>query len=183
MKPVNEGDSGVSDAIIGKGNSCMNKFFKIKSGWIVLIYLIADIICAGAGMGVPIFCILLGFLMGWVIIRITLLQTNDLTVILKKSIKYGIVTTLITFLLMVIIWGGAIIAFYHNHYDFKNFGQPLILYDPELSFIGWFVLMIVISPFLQLLTTVFSFYMTLVMLKKNEKQNDPANDLPGSLQH
>ena len=85
-------------------------------------------------MGVPIFCILLGFLAGWVIIRIILLRSNDLNEILKISIKYGIVTTLITFLLMVIIWGGAIIVFFNHNYDFKTFGHPLILYDPKLSF-------------------------------------------------
>jgi hypothetical protein len=34
----------------------MNKIFKIKSGWLLLMYIIFDILCAGAGMGVPIFC-------------------------------------------------------------------------------------------------------------------------------
>jgi hypothetical protein len=32
--------------------------------------------------------------------------------------------------------------------------------------LGWFVLMIVISPLLQLLTTVFSFYMSLIIIKR-----------------
>ena len=35
-------------------------------------------------------------------------------------------------------------------------GIPLILYDPRWSFIGWMVLMIIISPFLQLLTIIFA---------------------------
>jgi hypothetical protein len=144
----------------------MKKFFKIKLVWMLFTYIIVDILCAGSGMGVPIFCILLGFLAGWVIIRIILLRSNDLNEILKKSFKYGIVTTLITFLLMVIIWGGAIIVFFNHNYDFKTFGHPLILYDPKLSFIGWLALMIVISPLLQLLTTVFSFYMSLIIIER-----------------
>ena len=147
----------------------MNKIYELKLGWLFLIYIIIDILCAGAGMGVPIFCILFGFLTGWGIIRIILSRTDDFNQILRKSIKYGIATTLITFLLMLIIWGGAIIVFFNHNYDFKTFGHPLILYDPKLSFIGWLALMIVISPLLQLLTTVFSFYMSLIIIKKKDK--------------
>ena len=146
----------------------MNKILRLKLGWLFFIYIIIDILCAVAGMGVPIFCILFGFLTGWGIINILLLRTNDLNEILKISIKYGLITTLITFLLMLIIWGTAIILFFNQNYDLKNFGHPLILYDPKLSFIGWIVLMILISPFLQLLTTIFSFYMTLIIIKKED---------------
>ena len=146
----------------------MNKILGLKLGWLFFIYIIIDILCAVAGMGVPIFCILFGFLTGWGIINILLLRTNDLNEILKISIKYGLITTLITFLLMLIIWGTAIILFFNQNYDLKNFGHPLILYDPKLSFIGWIVLMILISPFLQLLTTIFSFYMTLIIIKKKD---------------
>ena len=144
----------------------MNKLFKIKLVWLFLLFIVIDILCTGAGMGVPIFCIIFGFLTGWGIIKIILLRTNDLNEIFRKSIKYGIVTTLVTFVLMLIIWGVAIIVFFNNGYDFKNFGHPLILYDPKLSFIGWLTLMIVISPLLQLLTTVFSFYISLFIIKK-----------------
>jgi len=147
----------------------MKKISEIKPGWLLLIYIIIDILCAGAGMGVPIFCILLGFIVGWVIIRIILSQTNELNEILKKSIIYGIFTSLITFLLMLIIWGGAVFILFHHNYDYKNFGHPMILYDPKLSFIGWLILMIVISPILQLLTTFFSFYMTLFIIKRKDK--------------
>jgi len=38
----------------------------------------------------------------------------------------------------------------------------MILYEPKASFIAWLVLMIFISPFLQLLATVFGGYMALV---------------------
>lgn len=144
----------------------MNRILRLELSWILCIYIIIDILCAGAGMGVPIFCILFGFLTGWGIIKILMLRTNDLYEILRRAIKYGMITTLITFLLMLIIWGIAIIIFFNQKHDFENFGHPLILYDPKLSFIGWIVLMILISPFLQLLTTVFSFYMALIFLKK-----------------
>ena len=121
-----------------------------------------------AGMGVPIFCILLGFLSGYVIIRKLLLRSNNFNEILKKSFKYGIITSFITFISMLLIWGIAITNFFNQNYDYKNFGNPLILYDPKVSFIGWIVLMILISPFLQLLTTIFSFYITLIIVKNKD---------------
>jgi hypothetical protein len=39
----------------------------------------------------------------------------------------------------------------------------MILYDPTASFVGWLVLMIAVSPFLQLLTTVFGSHLTLMV--------------------
>jgi hypothetical protein len=46
--------------------------------------------------------------------------------------------------------------------DLANFGIPLILYEPRASFIGWLVLMIVISPVLQLLTTLLGSHLALI---------------------
>jgi hypothetical protein len=68
---------------------------------------------------------------------------------------------------MAVIWGMTSPMLFDPNSDFENFGHPFILYDPKLSFIGWLVLMIFISPFLQLLTTVFGAYLTL-MLKTKE---------------
>jgi hypothetical protein len=46
----------------------------------------------------------------------------------------------------------------------------MILYEPRASFIGWLVLMILISPVLQMLTTLFGSYLTLLgWLGKEEK--------------
>jgi hypothetical protein len=57
--------------------------------------------------------------------------------------------------------------------DIANFGIPMILYEPLASFIGWIVLMVLISPLLQVLTTVFgaSVYMACA---RAENQDDPA---------
>jgi len=134
----------------------------------LILYILIDILCAGAGMGVPIFCILLGFISGWIIVGKILSRTDDFYQILTTSIKYGIVTALVTFFIMLIIWGRAILLLFNHSYDFNTFGHPLILYDPKISFIGWIGLMIVISPLLQLLTTVFSFYIALIIIKKKE---------------
>jgi len=42
------------------------------------------------------------------------------------------------------------------------------LYEPAASFIGWLVLMIVISPFLQLLMTLFGSHLALLWWSRNE---------------
>ncbi len=64
---------------------------------------------------------------------------------------------------MIIIWGPTMAMLFDPYADFENFGIPLILYDPKISFVGWQVLMILISPFLQLLTTIFASYLTLLI--------------------
>jgi hypothetical protein len=58
-----------------------------------------------------------------------------------------------------------------------NFGIPMILYDPRASFIGWMVLMIIISPVLQILTTVFSSTVRLVWRMPNSLQKN-SNPIP-----
>lgn len=82
--------------------------------------------------------------------------------IFKKVFIYAIITSIFTLIFMCIIWGSTIIMLFNPATDFKNLGIPLILYDPKISFIGWIVLMILISPFLQLLATIFTSYLTLL---------------------
>jgi hypothetical protein len=69
---------------------------------------------------------------------------------------------------MVVIWGRTVLMLFDPAADFNNFGHPFILYDPKTSFIGWLILMILISPFLQLLTTIFASFVTLM---HNESKN------------
>jgi len=72
-------------------------------------------------------------------------------------------------MLMLGIWGRTIPMLFEPHSDFANFGHPMILFDPRLSFIGWLVLMIIISPFLQLMTSIFSAFIALKVILKNLK--------------
>jgi len=141
----------------------MDKIFKLDLKIAFLIFVLIDLICIGMGMGVPIFCVLFGFLVGWYISRrITLSREGDLAGNLRKILRYAILTSLFTFVMMCILWGRTVKLLFKPDTDFVNFGTPLILYDPKLSFIGWLVLMIFISPFLQLLTTIFTSHLTLL---------------------
>ena len=149
----------------------MDKIYKVNIKIAFLIFAFLDLICLGMGMGVPIFCILFGFVVGWYIVRRVTPNEENPKDILKKSFKYAVTTSLFTFVVMAILWGPTIKLLFIPGYDFKNFGIPLILYDPKISFIGWLVLMIFISPFLQLLSTIFASYLTLLNWFKNDSDN------------
>jgi hypothetical protein len=126
------------------------------------IFVFLDVLCVGMGMGVPIFCIALGFPVGWYVAARAARSTPDLGEVLKRTIVQATATAAVTLGLMTVIWGGVTPMLFDPAADFMNFGIPMILYDPKTSFVGWLVLMIFISPFLQLLTTVFVSHLTLL---------------------
>jgi hypothetical protein len=145
----------------------MNKPIELKSKGAIIIYILIDLMCVGAGMGVPIFCILLGFPAGWYITKRVSASTEQLYQKYHKIFKFSLFASVFTFMVMFIVWGGAVLINIDSSSDIQNFGHPYILYDPETSFIGWLILMIIISPFLQLLTTIFAAFIT---LNRNEKK-------------
>lgn len=128
-----------------------------------VVFVLIDLLCVGMGMGVPFLCILFGFPTGWYITRRLATTAESVKDILEKGFIYAIITSLFTFVVMGALWGPTISMLFDPHADFQNFGIPLILYDPKISFIGWLVLMIFISPFLQLLTTIFASHLTLLI--------------------
>ena len=145
----------------------MNKIFKINKRLAIVIYLILDTLFVGIGMGIPFFCILFGFPVGWYLAKRLKLSWANLKDILTITLKYAFYTSLFSFILMLIVWGPISTMFLDPNANFANFGIPLILYDPKISFIGWIILMIFISPFLQLLTTVFASQVALWRLSKH----------------
>jgi hypothetical protein len=150
--------------------STSNRFFKIKPQRAFLFYLVFEILAIGMGMGVPIFCILLGFVVGWYSAGSLATQIENVTRLLKRLLQYALITAGVTFLGMGVIWGQSIRLLFDPNADLVNFGMPLILYEPKASFIGWLVLMIGISPFLQLLMTLLGAHQTLLYyLKKGGK--------------
>jgi len=142
----------------------MDKITKPGNKTVVIIYMIIDILCAGAGMGVPIFCIIMGFPLGWFIARRAFSSKKDPHSIHTTILKASFLASAFTFLLMTVIWGRTIPMLFNPKADFQNFGHPFILYDPKISFIGWLILMIIISPFLQLLTIIFASFVTLLRI-------------------
>ena len=146
----------------------MDRAFRLNARIAFAIFVIADLVCVAMGMGVPIFCIGFGFLVGWYIARRVTATTAKVKDALQTVLLYAIATSAFTLLVMGVIWGPTIPMLFDPDADLANFGIPMILYDPKLSFVGWVVLMILISPFLQLLTTLVGSYLTLLNWFKEE---------------
>lgn len=158
----------------------MHKLFSLKIGWALAIFAFLDIICVGLGMGVAIFCILFGLPVGWYIARRIAFRPFETRQMLSKMLLGAALTSAFTFAGMVVLWGRCIVMLFDPAADLVNFGIPQILYEPVASFIGWLVLMIVISPFLQFLMTLFGAHVTLLWWlsrrgrTSGEEEADPA---------
>ncbi|MGD0340116.1 MAG: hypothetical protein ABSA76_00200 [Bacteroidales bacterium] len=148
----------------------MVKLIKLNAKAVIILYILIDIICVGAGMGVPIFCILLGFPSGWYITKRVTASTEEPYQKYYEIFKFSLFAAIFTFIVMLFIWGSAILIHIHSASDIQNFGHPNILYDPKTSFIGWLILMIIISPFLQLLTAIFAAFITVIRNEKKLRQ-------------
>jgi hypothetical protein len=149
----------------------MERVLRLDAKVAFAIFIIIDLVCVGIGMGVPLACILFGFFVGWYIAKRATIATANVKDILWKALVQAVFTSAFTFVVMSAIWGMTIVMLFDPSADFENFGHPFILYDPKISFIGWLVLMIFISPFLQLLTTIFGSYLTLLQWVRS-RSND-----------
>ena len=138
----------------------MRKILSLKTIWLFILYAILDVICVGLGMGVPFICILLGLLVGWVIIKRMTDNLAEPKLILRRILVGAGLTSAFTCLMMVIIWGIGLIDLSTSNFDIANYGIPMILYKPVASLIGWMVLMILVSPLLQFLLTLFAAHLT-----------------------
>jgi hypothetical protein len=139
----------------------MKKLININAKAAVLLYVLVDFVCAAVGMGVPVLCIALGFPLGWYLARRVSASEGFSRQALLKILRSSFAAAAFTLILMLGVWGWTASMLFDPATDFENFGHPFILYDPKPSFIAWLVLMIFISPSLQLLTTVFTAFLTL----------------------
>jgi hypothetical protein len=138
--------------------------------WVlIVISVLVTTILTGIGMGVPILNILSGFIIGCYTANRALLLYKNLGQRLSKIFIYCLFCAGVTLILMLCIWGRVVQMLLNPLADFRNFGIHMILYDPKISFIGWLVLMIVISPFLQLMASIFSAFITLKVRLKNSR--------------
>ncbi len=145
----------------------MERLTGLKPTAILALYIIVDIICIGMGMGVPFFCILLGLPTGWVLAQYITRRSSDFRRILRQVLSYSALTAGVTMLGMIAVWLPTISWLVDPAKDVANFGIPMILYEPKASYIGWMALMVVISPVLQMLVTLFSSHLAiLAWLKK-----------------
>jgi len=124
-----------------------------------LVSILINGVCVGAGMGVPIFCIIMGAPYGFLVANKMIkkeLQTNRHHHFYSGILKASALLALSTLVFMLIIWIPWVLRSFAPGFDYKNTGMPLILYTLKASFWGWITLMIVISPILQFMTSISS---------------------------
>ena len=130
----------------------MSTFLTHKFLLLIIAFILLDLLAVGGGMGIPFFAILLGFGVGWFAPSLLAGTASNLRHLLRKCLMTACFTSAFPFLLMRLIWGPIPRMLFDPLADIANFGIPLIQYEPRASVIGWLVLMILISPFLQILT-------------------------------
>jgi len=121
---------------------------------LAVLYLVLDVVCVGAGMGLPIFCIVLGLPVGWRMVSALRLEARPLADSLAALLRGAALTSAVTLVLMAALWATALPWLFKPPAEIARFGIPLLLFEPRASLIGWLALMVVISPALQLLTTL-----------------------------
>ena len=134
----------------------MSKITVRKFLFPIITFCFLDLLAVGMGMGIPVFAILFGFVVGWFAPSILSSNASNWRQLLKICLTAAYLTSCFTFLLMMIIWGPIARMLLDPSADLANFGIPMILFDPRASFIGWILLMIVVSPILQVLATAFA---------------------------
>lgn len=136
-------------------------------------YAIMDLLCAGLGMGVPLFCILLGFSVGWFgAVRAWHFIPGHVGA-MKRSLRYALLTSLATVVIGAVIWGRLVPLMFNPVIDPGNMGLPMLLYEPKASLIAWLVLMIFVSPFLQFLVTVLGSFLTFLFVFNRWPEGTP----------
>ena len=127
----------------------VNRVFRIA------VFVAIDVVAVGMGMGVPIFTILLGFPVGWFLSAFLRIGSPYTSGDLRAVLRAAALTSSVTLLITALIWLPTLRMLGGPPAEIANFGIPMILYQPLPSFIAWIVLMVIISPILQMLTTLF----------------------------
>ena len=121
----------------------------------IAIFLFLELLSTAMGMGVPFFTILFGFLVGLFIPRIIRTDSELSPQYLALLLRAALISSTVTLMIMALIWLPTLKWLFDPAHDLSNFGIPMILYTPRASFIGWIILMVLISPFIQFLLTLF----------------------------
>ncbi len=139
----------------------MTRLLSISPKAAVALFVVLDVLTIGPmGMGVPFFTILLGFPVGWFAAR----RRRALPVreAMRGCYSVALSTSGLSMAVLAALWLPWLPAAWGTEGELIQTGIPMILYGPRASFIGWIALMVVVSPVLEVLTTLASSYVTLM---------------------
>lgn len=147
----------------------MNKIL-INKRLTLALYILLVIFTIGMGMGVPLLTILLGAVVGWFLPEYLSLPAELGRDSLRALLRAAGLSSVISLVGLGVIWLPALSLLRDPAKDLTQFGMPLILYEPLASFIGWIVLMVLISPFMQFLMTLLGGMIRVAYFGKGEKE-------------
>lgn len=153
----------------------MDRLMAITPKWAIALFVLLDVFSIGMGMGVPFFTIPLGVPVGWFSARRAAGLLPDA---MRRCLRVALSTSAVTLVVLCAIWLPWAPAAWGTKADLLRTGIPMILYEPRASFIGWLVLMLVISPMLQALVTLSTSYVTLMRgaASRGQTRPDLGND-------
>ena len=137
----------------------VNRLLSISRRTRVVLFVVLDVVSIGMGMGVPFFTILLGIPVGWFTAR---RQRLPLPEAMRKCFRVALSTSAVSLVFLGIIWLPWAPTAWAPEAELLQTGIPMILFDPRASFVGWIALMVVVSPTLQVLTTLSASYVVLM---------------------
>lgn len=117
-----------------------------------------DVFLIGIGMGVPVFAILLGFGVGWWVARrpapAAAVPDDPVRSRARALVSAAAALAAVSFCVLLAVWGPTLGNAFDPRFDAADWGLPLILYTSQASTLGWYALMLVISPLLQLMAVL-----------------------------
>jgi len=140
----------------------MRRILDLRVGWALVVFAFLDLACVALGLGVPIFCILLGVPVGWYVVETAAARRLTESDTRSEVLLGGVVTAVFTSVMMALVWGPSAALLVDGRMDLAGLGVPLLFIDPRVSLVGWLALMIVVSPVLQLLMTLFGAHLTIL---------------------
>jgi|GEM_PF-1737968 len=137
-------------------------FWRQNLPYIVIALL--DVFAIGIGMSLPVLAVVYGFGVGWWLVRRgprvlpeTLPETGGPAVErarIRSLLAHAAALSLVTLVVLVFVWAGAIPVFLDPAVDAAELGVPLLLLASQPSKVAWLVLLFVVGPIAQFMAVV-----------------------------
>jgi hypothetical protein len=129
-----------------------------------IVIALIDVFAIGIGLSLPILAVLYGFGVGWWLVRRgphvlpeSLPETGGPAVErarIRSLLAHAAALAVVTLVVLVFVWAGAIPVFLDPAVDAAELGVPLLLWASQPSKIAWLVLLFVAGPLAQFMAVV-----------------------------
>jgi len=130
-------------------------------------YVLLDFLMLAAGMGVPVFCVLLGVAVGWFGARRAEYFLPEPGPAMRRVVRYAMVCAGTTAALLLGLWAPLVPRLLSPDVDLYAMGLPSLPGEPRLSAVLLLALLIVVTPLLQFLAVLGGAYLTFMRRLRN----------------